>query len=85
MQRHKSAKKASRKSRKANVINRGLQSRTKSALRQVLEAKDKKNAMAALQQAFSLLDKCVKCKLIHRNNASNKKSRLNIFVNKLPK
>jgi small subunit ribosomal protein S20 len=85
MQRHKSAKKASRKSKKSNVINRGLQSRTKSALRMVLDAKDKKNALAALQRAFSLLDKCVKCKLIHLNNASNKKSRLSLFVNKLPK
>lgn len=85
MQRHKSAKKAARKSKKNNVINRELQSRTKTALRQVLEAKDKKNALSALQQAFSLLDKGVKCRLIHANNAANKKSRLSKFVNQLAK
>jgi small subunit ribosomal protein S20 len=85
MQRHKSAKKAARKSKKANAVNRELQSRTKTALRQVLEAKDNKNASAALQRAFSLLDKSVKGGLIHANNAANQKSRLSIFVNKLAK
>jgi small subunit ribosomal protein S20 len=85
MQRHKSAKKAARQSKKANVINRALQSRAKAALRQVLEAKDRKAAAPALQEAFSFLDKCVKCGLIHANNASNKKSRLCKFVNRLAK
>jgi small subunit ribosomal protein S20 len=85
MQRHKSAEKASRKSKKFNLINRAIQSRTQTAVRQVLEAKSKKNALAALQRAFSLLDKCVKCKLSHKNNAANKKSRLSRFVNNLAK
>jgi small subunit ribosomal protein S20 len=85
MQRHKSAKKAARQSKKANIINRGLQSRTRAALRQVIEAKDRKTALPALQRAFSLLDKSVKYGLIHLNNASNKKSRLCKFINRLAK
>ncbi|MBN2035721.1 MAG: 30S ribosomal protein S20 [Chitinispirillaceae bacterium] len=83
MQRHKSAKKAARQSNKANIINRALQSRTKVALRHVLESKNRRAALPALQKAFSLLDKCVKGGLVHANNASNKKSRLCKFVNKL--
>jgi len=85
MQRHTSAKKAARKSRKANVVNREMRSRIKTALRQVLESKDKKNAVKALQHAYSILDKCVKTKLIHPNNATNKKKRLSKFVNQLSK
>jgi small subunit ribosomal protein S20 len=85
MQRHTSAKKAARKSRKANVVNREMRSRIKTALRQVLESKDKKNAAKALQRAYSILDKSVKTKLIHPNNAANKKNRLSKFVNQLSK
>jgi small subunit ribosomal protein S20 len=85
MQRHKSAEKAARKSRKSNAINRELQSKTKTALRAVLEAKNKKEAVAALSRAYSLLDKSVKCGLFHKNNASNKKSRLSAFANKMAK
>jgi small subunit ribosomal protein S20 len=83
MQRHKSAKKAARQSIRANAMNRALQSRAKSAFRQVLEAKNRKEALPALQKAFSFFDKCAKHGLIHANNASNKKSRLCRFVNQL--
>jgi small subunit ribosomal protein S20 len=85
MQRHKSAKKAARQSKKANLLNRMLRSRTQTAVRKVLDSKNRKEAAAALQQAFSLLDKSVKKNIIHGNNASNKKSRLSVFVNKLTK
>jgi small subunit ribosomal protein S20 len=85
MLRHTSAKKASRKSKKANAVNRELRSRIKTALRQVFEAKDKKNAFTALHRAYSILDKSVKSKLVHKNNAANKKARLSKFVNQLSK
>jgi ribosomal protein S20 len=85
MQRHTSAKKAARKSRKANAVNREKRSSIKTALRQVFEAKDKKNALNALRNAYSVLDKSVKIKLIHQNNAANKKNRLSKFVNQMSK
>jgi small subunit ribosomal protein S20 len=85
MQRHKSAEKEARKNKKANVVNREMRSRVKTALKQVLEAKDKEKGSAALQKAFSALDKSVKVKLIHPNNAANKKSRLSKFVTTLTK
>ena len=85
MQRHKSAEKEARKNKKANVVNRESRSRVKTAVRKVLDAKDKESGSAALQQAFSVLDKSVKIKLIHANNAANKKARLSKFVTALSK
>ena len=85
MQRHKSAKKAARKSKKANATNRAMRSHIKNAIRSVLESKDMKKAQETLQKAFSVLDKCVKIKIIHANNAANKKARLSRYVNKLAK
>ncbi len=85
MQRHKSAKKAARKSKKANASNRGMRSRIKTAIRSVLESKDRNKAQEALQNAFSILDKSVKTKLIHANNAANKKARLCRHINTLAK
>ena len=85
MQRHKSAKKAARKSKKANATNRALRSRIKNAVRTVLEAKDRTKAQEALKNAFSVLDKSVKTKIIHANNAANKKAQLCRHVNKLAK
>jgi small subunit ribosomal protein S20 len=85
MQRHKSAEKAAHQNNKANLINRDLRSRIKTALKHVLEAKDKKKAEEALKTAYSVLDKSVKIKLIHANNAANKKARLSKAINKLAK
>jgi small subunit ribosomal protein S20 len=85
MQRHTSAKKEARKSKKNNAINRELRSRITTALRRVFEAKNKKDALKALNRAYSVLDKSVKVKLIHPNNADNKKTRLSRFVNQLTK
>ena len=85
MQRHKSAEKAARKSKKANTINRALMSRMKTAVRNVLEAKDIDTAKKELTKAYSILDKSSKVKLIHANNAANKKARLSKYINSLAK
>jgi small subunit ribosomal protein S20 len=85
MQRHKSAEKAARQNVKANLVNRELRSRIKTAQKHVLEAKDKTKAEEALRKAYSILDKSVKIKLIHPNKAANKKARLSKAINKLTK
>ena len=85
MQRHKSAEKAARKSKKANTVNRALLSRIKTAVRNVREAKDQDTAKKELAKAYSILDKGSKVNLIHANNAANKKARLSKFVNSLAK
>jgi len=85
MQRHKSVEKRDRTSKKANAVNRANKSRVKTAVRGVVEAKDKGSAESALQTAVSVLDKSVKIGLIHKNKASNQKSRLSKLVNKIEK
>lgn len=85
MQRHKSVEKRVRTSKKANVVNRANKSRVKTAIRRVVEASTPEGAQSALRTAVSVLDKSVKTGLIHKNKASNQKSRLNILVNKIGK
>jgi small subunit ribosomal protein S20 len=85
MPQHKSAEKALRVSKKANLRNRAGKSRLRTVVRAVLESKDSKSAIEALKKAVSAIDKFVDTGLIHKNNASNKKSRLGAFVNKLKK
>jgi small subunit ribosomal protein S20 len=85
MQRHKSVEKRDRTSKKANLANRMGRSKVKTAIKEVLSATDKKTAETALCTAVSILDKSVKSGLIHKNNASNKKSKLSQAVNKLAK
>jgi small subunit ribosomal protein S20 len=85
MPQHKSAEKQIRISKKANLRNRAGKSKLKTVIRGVIESKDKKTAQTALIEAVSLIDKSVGSGLIHKNNASNKKSRLYTYVNKLAK
>ncbi|MFP4240918.1 MAG: 30S ribosomal protein S20 [Chitinispirillaceae bacterium] len=85
MQRHKSVEKRVRTSKKANLKNRMNRSRLKTAVRNVVEAKDQENAGTALKNAVSILDKSVKIGLIHKNKASNQKARLSKLVNKIEK
>ncbi len=83
MPQHKACEKHVRKSKKANLKNRGDLSRLRTIIRQVLDAKDKKNASTRLALAASFIDKCAGSGLIHKNNAANKKSRLYAYLNKL--
>jgi len=85
MQRHKSVEKRVRTSKKANLTNRANRSRVKTAVRRVAEAKDRESADVALKAAVSVLDKSVKTGVIHKNKASNQKSRLSKLVNKIAK
>jgi small subunit ribosomal protein S20 len=83
MPQHKASEKHARKSIKANLKNRSDGSKLRTVIRQVLETKDKKAVQEPLKQAVSFIDKCAGSGLIHKNNASNKKSRLFTYVNKL--
>jgi small subunit ribosomal protein S20 len=85
MPQHKSAEKALRVSKKATIRNRSRRSELRTAVKTVLESKDKETATVALKKAVSRIDKSVDVGIIHKNNASNKKSRLTRFVNKLTK
>ena len=84
MPHHKSAEKRVRTNEKARQANLAVKSRVRSALRKVREAKNRKDAEARLLTALSVLDRAAQKGVIHRTTASRNKSRLTLFVNKLP-
>ena len=76
MPHHKSCKKRILTSEKSKIRNRRIKSRIKTATKNLLNAKDKDSSDAAIKTVYSVLDKAVKSKVIHKRNAANKKSRL---------
>lgn len=79
----KSALKRIRTSQKNRLVNRHNRSRMKVLIKSVLNEQDKQEALKKMSSAVSFLDKMVLKKLIHKNKASNQKSRLMSYVNKL--
>ncbi len=84
MPHHKSAEKRVRTNDKARLANLAVKSRVRSALRKVREAKTQGDAQPRLATALSVLDRAAQKGVIHRTTASRNKSRLTLFVNKLP-
>jgi small subunit ribosomal protein S20 len=82
---HKSAIKRHRQSLKRRAMNRSRKSELKTWIRKVRTAQDKETAKAAYNKVVSLLDKLATKGIIHKNKASNQKSRLALFINKLAK
>lgn len=76
MAHHKSCIKRIKTSAKANERNRSYRSRMKTAIKKVRGAETVETAVSEYKSASSLLDKMVNKKIIHSNNAANKKSRL---------
>ena len=52
----------------------------KTAIKKVRTAQDKETALSEFKTATSLIDKMVNKNIIHRNNASNKKSRMEKYI-----
>ena len=74
-----SAKKALRASKHKAVFNakrKDAISDTVKKIKKLIVAKDAKGAEALLPTAFQAIDKACKTKMIHKNTASRKKSRL---------
>lgn len=84
MPHHKSAEKRVGTSDKARRSNLAVKSRVRTAVRRVREAKSRSDAQARLESALSVLDRAAQKGVIHRTTASRNKSRLTLFVNKLP-
>ncbi len=76
MPRHKSAKKALRKSEKLRRHNKEMKSRLKTAFKSALTETDSAKKAEEVRKAFSLIDKAAKRKLIPKNRAARLKSRL---------
>ena len=73
------ARKRVRKNEEHRDHNRGLRSSMRTAIRRVREAcaaNDKDAAQTSLASAMKRIDKCAKRNIVHRNNASRRKSSL---------
>jgi small subunit ribosomal protein S20 len=67
-----SAKKRARQAEKRRKRNKKLKLLLKKAIKEMLRKKDEES----LRKAYSIIDKAKKRRIIHRNNASRKKSKL---------
>ena len=72
----KSSKKRLRINRKAQLRNRGIRSRMRTAIKSVEQSEGKEAAEEALKNAFSAIDKTAKHRKIHKNMAARYKSQL---------
>lgn len=84
MPRHKAYKKSMRQDAEARNRNRAYRSQMRNVIRRVRESQTQGAAQENLRQAVSMLDSLARKGVIHRNNASNYKSKLYQFVSKLP-
>ena len=83
MAHHKSALKRIRTSRKQRSENRQQRSKLHSMTKAVHTADSKEKAQAALDRVMPVIDKMAAKRLIHKNKAANRKSRLAKFVNQI--
>jgi len=82
----KSQKKRNLTNEKARVRNQAYKSELKTYVRKVREAiagEDKDGAVSAFRVAARKLDKAVSKGVIHKNQAANRKSKLEKQINKL--
>ena len=78
-----SAEKANRQSERHRLHNRYYARTTRNAIRALRNTTDKKAAEASAPKVYAMIDKFAKIGLIHKNKASNLKSGLQVYINKL--
>jgi small subunit ribosomal protein S20 len=83
MAHHKSALKRIKTSWKQNRRNVSYKSEMKTSIKKVLSIKDKETIQPELNKTYALLDKLAAKKIIHKNKAANKKSKLARYANSL--
>jgi small subunit ribosomal protein S20 len=83
MANHKSALKRIRQNESRKDLNKYVAKTTRNAVKKFRDTTDKKEAVAALPNVASMLDKLAKKNVIHKNKASNLKSKLAKQANKI--
>ncbi|MBS7376458.1 MAG: 30S ribosomal protein S20 [Paludibacteraceae bacterium] len=83
MANHQSSKKRIRQTEKRRLQNRFYAKVARNAVRKLRASSDKNEASAMLPKVSSMLDKLAKRNIIHKNKASNLKSKLTLHVNRL--
>lgn len=81
MANHKSAIKRIRANNAKRLHNRYYAKTTRNAIKKLRGATDKKEAATMLPKVVAMLDKLAKKNVIHKNKASNLKSKLTKKVN----
>jgi small subunit ribosomal protein S20 len=71
-----SALKRARQEKKRRAFNRAYKSRVKTASKKVIEVSTKEEALQALREAFSIIDKSVKKGVLHPNTGARRKKLL---------
>ena len=72
-----------RQSRKANEYNNHYKSMMKTTIKKVLATTKKDDAESLKNEAFKVIDKVASKGVIHKNKASNQKSRVSKHLNTL--
>ena len=80
---HKSAEKRVRQSQKRKLHNKYYAKSMRTAVKKLRNTTDKEQAREQLPRVFAMLDKLAKKNIIHKNKASNLKSKLTKHVNSL--
>src|SRR5690606_41218167 len=83
MANHKSAIKRIRANAAKRLRNRYQAKTTRNAIKKLRNTTNPEEAKAWLPQVVSMLERLAKKNVIHKNKASNNKSKLTKFVNKL--
>ena len=83
MANHASADKRNRQSEKRRLHNRYYAKTTRNAIRDLRNTTDKATAEANAPKVYAMIDKLAKIGVIHKNKASNLKSKLAIYIQKL--
>ncbi len=83
MANHKSALKRIRSNEAKRLRNRYQAKTTRTFIKRLRNTTDKEEATSLLKQVSGMLDKLAKKNVIHKNKASNNKSKLTKFVNSL--
>ena len=80
---HKSSKKRIRSTEAKRVLNRYQAKTARNVVKKLRNTKDKEEAKKDLPKVVSMLDKLAKKSIIHKNKASNLKSKLTKTVNSI--
>ncbi|GHE50982.1 MULTISPECIES: 30S ribosomal protein S20 [Roseivirga] len=83
MANHKSALKRIRSNEAKRLRNRYQNKTTRTFVKRLRNTSDKSEAQELLKKVISMLDKLAKKNIIHKNKASNQKSKLTKLVNSL--
>ena len=78
---HQSAIKRIRQTGKRRLLNKYFHKTTRNTMKKLQDMKTKKEATSLLHKVTSMLDKLAKRNIIHKNKASNLKSKLTKHVN----